>query len=78
MTEIYDKACVRLVEASTEMCTQAYYSNNLSETLKFYDFAKEKRIPITVSDNPNTYFIDDIDIQFGGGEGLLSINIYVD
>lgn len=70
-----------------EKLIKAFHSNQITEYLKLYTFAKENDITIEIpeDDNDTFYseynghmaFIESININFGGNESIPTLNIYV-
>lgn len=77
---------IKLLSDKEGTFIKAFYSNNISELIKLYTFAKINQIPIKIprEDNfPCKYegeevFITDLSINFGGHESLTTLNIFVE
>jgi len=66
-----------IMRNSEEKTLQSYYTENFSETLKFFLEAKEKKIPIALDDGKECT-IDTIFIQFASDESLLCLELYTE
>lgn len=74
---------VRLLDIKhNDAFIDAYYTCDLLETIKMYNYLKDTEIDIEIPDNKGTYSgcfvnIEDIEIHFGNDIDLLSLNLYV-
>lgn len=77
---------IRLINYEDEKMIKAFFSNNITELLKLYLFAKEEEvyIDIPIEDNGRSKYdgheayIKDVRISFGGKEALTCLNVYVE
>ena len=83
MSDLVENVCVRLMDEENDEVVTAYYTSNLSETLKFYWAVAELGISVyaDIDDADGDghsveCFIDDIDVTFADGEHVFSINLY--
>ena len=81
-----DKILVKLIDVESEKSIASFWTTNWSEVFKMYHYMAENKVPteISVADidlteefKDNTFFIDDVFIQFGSKHGLNVIEVYV-
>lgn len=73
-----DKICVRLCDEDGNY-KSSYFTTNLDKTLAMYKYASENDIWIDFridDDKVVGCTVEDVRVNFGGGENLLSIDLY--
>lgn len=81
---VTNKICVRLCDTEGNY-KASYYTSNFKETLAMYKYMSEEDIPLFHRTNVNESnekevecHIEDISVNFGDKDNLLSIDLYCD
>lgn len=84
MKKEYQKGImVRLLDINhNDAFIDAYYTYDLLETVKMYNYLKDTDIDIEIPDDTEKYSgcfanVEDIEIHFGNDVDCLSLNLYV-
>lgn len=79
------KGCFK--NSDKEIMLKAYWTENITETIKLFDYMKKNDIPITNTAEDNSYYpeydneefhIESIQFNFGGREVVPCLDIWVE